>query len=201
MSTVTRFALAAALALAAAAPAGLAHADDLGSYFARLPRTPNADPTPVRKAAAPAVRPAQYAAAPAAYAPGVLDVPTLERTVFHHINLYRLSKGLRPVGEHNALAGTARGHSDAMASGAKRMNHDGMYNRLQPHLGGLFGSRAGGEILAYARGQRDPAIAAITSWIRSTTHREIMEGEYSRVGVGIAVSPDGAYYFTALFVR
>jgi uncharacterized protein YkwD len=166
---------------------------DLGPYFENL----RVDPP--RRAE-------QYTAVPranpvrrAAVTTGPLDLPMLERTVFTHINLYRASRGMRPLEEHGGLAATARQHSGAMAAGAP-MNHDGMRGRLMPFMG-LFGARAGGEILAYNRGAADPARTAMTSWINSYRHKDVIEEDYRSMGVGVAQRADGAYYFTVLFLR
>ncbi len=201
-----------ALALGAALIAGTAPAaaseGDLAPYFERLRTTsPSFAPsytTSYRPAASRYVhRPVHQVyrpAYPVAHSAGRLDIATLERTVFNHINLYRLSKGMRPLAEHPGLAATARSHSAAMASGAAAMNHAGMQGRLMPHMGS-FGYRAGGEILAFNRGMGDPAQTAMRSWLSSYRHKDVIEEDYTSLGVGIAQRADGAYYFTALFIR
>jgi uncharacterized protein YkwD len=152
------------------------------------------------------VAPDQVAATPvrrgtrASYTMGSFDAATLERTVFNHINLYRLSRGMRPLVENSGLAGVARSHASGIANGSQPFNHSGMRERLMPFMGG-FGYRAGGEILAFNRGVADPARAAMTSWINSPTHKDVMESDYTRMGVGVAVAADGSHYFTVLFVR
>ncbi|MCW5769992.1 MAG: CAP domain-containing protein [Rhodospirillaceae bacterium] len=169
---------------------------DLAPYFQRLKTVEARKARPVARA--PQMR-AQRHVLPAAY--GAMDIPTLERTVFSHINLYRLSRGMRPLAEKSDLAAVARNKSSGMATGAAPFSHAGMNDRLMPFMGGIFGYHSGGEILAYNRGAADPAKTAMISWINSPTHKEIIEGDYSRVGVGVARSPDGRYYFTALFLR
>ncbi len=169
---------------------------DLAPYFEGLRSAPPAatDRPAPRPRAEP--RPMQRTA----YAAGTLDIATLEHTVFNHINLYRVSKGMRPLSHHAGLAGAARTHSGAMSTGARPMSHDGMRDRLLPHMGS-FGYRAGGEILAFNRGAGDPAQTAMRSWINSYRHKDVIEEDYTAMGVGIAQRADGAYYFTVLFVR
>jgi uncharacterized protein YkwD len=166
---------------------------DLGPYFERL-RTAPPRATVQRLAAAQPAR-AVHRGAQAA-----LDLPTLERTVFNHINLHRMAQGLRALADHGGLAATARAHSASMAAGAAPMSHDGMYGRLMPHMG-HFGYNAGGEILAFNRGAGDPAQVAMRSWLNSYRHKDVIEENYTRMGVGVALRPDGAYYFTVLFIR
>ena len=180
-----------------AVPAAAGEAD-LGPYFERLRTAP-----PVaaqRTSPPPRARTEPRAMQRASVETGTLDVATLEHTVFNHINLYRLSKGMRPLSHHPGLAATARTHSGTMANGAKPMNHDGMRDRLMPHMAS-FGYRAGGEILAFNRNAGDPAQTAMRSWINSYRHKDVMEDDYATMGVGVAQRADGAWYFTVLFVR
>ncbi len=171
---------------------------DLGPYFERLRTAPPA--ATYRPPQAPQARVVARSMQKASVETGTLDVATLEHTVFNHINLYRLSKGMRPLSHHPGLAATARTHSSSMASGARPMNHDGMRDRLMPHMAS-YGYRAGGEILAFNRGAGDPAQTAMRSWINSYRHKDVMEDDYASIGIGVAQRADGAWYFTALFVR
>jgi uncharacterized protein YkwD len=187
-----------ALALGHAAPAA-ASDTELGPYFQTMRSAP------VRVAPAPP-RQVQVVAAPGARtyrttnSAGAFDTATLERTVFNHINLYRMSRGMRPLAEHGELASVARNHASGVVNGSQPFNHSGMRDRLMPFMGG-FGSRAGGEILAYNRGAADPARTAMVSWLNSPTHKDVIETDYTRMGVGVAVAADGRHYFTVLFLR
>ena len=183
-----------ALALGQAAPAA-ASDTELGPYFQTL-RTAPMRVAPTRVATEQPMR----AIHPAAYTTGTFDTATLERTVFNRINIYRMSKGMRPLAEYGELASVARNHANAVAAGTGQFNHSGMRNRLLPFMGG-YGSRAGGEILAFNRGAGDPARTAMVSWINSPTHTDVIESDYTRVGVGAAVAADGRHYFTVLFLR
>lgn len=169
----------------------------LGNYFQSLPK----GIPPIKQAAAPRARAAVPMQRASYTTSAPLDTSMLEQSAFAHINLYRITKGMRPLSFHGGLADRARTHSINMASGSAPMNHDGMRDRLSPYMGGLFGSRAGGEILAFNRNMGDPARVAMQSWINSYRHKDIIEEDYNRVGVGVAMRPDGGYYFTALFIR
>jgi len=191
-------ALACAVALIATpSPAGAGEAD-LGNYFQSLPKgvppiKHRAVATPRAKGMIPLHRASFVTTAP-------IDTAMLEQSAFTLINLHRISKGMRPLGDHSGLADRARSHSANMASGAAPMNHDGMRERLSPFMG-MFGARAGGEILAFNRNMGDPARTAMMSWLNSYRHKDIVEEDYTRVGVGVVRRPDGGYFFTALFIR
>jgi uncharacterized protein YkwD len=150
------------------------------------------------------VRGATYTAAvnrSGGYAPsGQHDVAVIGQSVFNRINLHRATRGLSPVRHHAPLADAAGQHARRMAAGSP-MSHDGMRGRLGPFLGGLFGYRGGGEILASTSPTGDPAGAAMATWLASYRHRDVIEEDYSRVGVGVARRAGGGYYFTVLFLR
>ncbi|MGH7003308.1 MAG: CAP domain-containing protein [Alphaproteobacteria bacterium] len=191
-------ALACTLALLAAHSRPAAASEgDFGSYFERLPS--GMPPIPQR-AALPRAKTMPLRGA-SLVVTARLDTATLEQSAFTHINLHRLSLGMRPLDSHSGLADRARAHSANMASGAAPMNHDGMRDRLGAYLGGLFGYRGGGEILAFNRNMGDPARTAMMSWLNSYRHKDIIEEDHRRMGVGVAMRPDGGYYFTVLFLR
>jgi uncharacterized protein YkwD len=41
---------------------------------------------------------------------------------------------------------------------------------------------------------------AVDGWLGSPHHRENIEGNFDRTGVGIARSGDGTYYYTQIFI-
>ncbi len=183
--------------LAGSANPALAGDADLGNYFQRLPKGVPA----IKQAAAPQrFRHAVPLSRASFSTTAPVDTSLLEQSAFTLINLHRISIGMRPLNNHSGLADRARSHSAAMAAGSAPMNHDGMRERLSPFMG-LFGARAGGEILAFNRNMGDPARTAMMSWLNSYRHKDIIEEDYTRVGVGVARRADGAYYFTALFIR
>lgn len=171
---------------------GCAGEGRLGPYFDDL--KPGAGP----------VRGASYASAAmrgVSYTPqGEHDTAIIGQSVFNRINLHRTTRGLTPLRHHAQLAETAGQHARRMAAGSP-MSHDGMRGRLGPFLGGLFGYRGGGEILASTSPTGDPAGAAMVTWLASYRHRDVIEEDYSRIGIGVARRSGGGYYFSVLFLR
>lgn len=131
---------------------------------------------------------------------GSHEPAVVQQSVFNRINLHRATRGLSPLRHHAQLAEVAGHHARRMAAGAP-MSHDGMRGRLGPFLGGVFGYRGGGEILASTSPAGDPAAAAMATWLASYRHRDVIEEDYSRIGIGVARRPSGGYYFAVLFLR
>ena len=49
-------------------------------------------------------------------------------------------------------------------------------------------------------GYQDPVSTAVDGWIKSDGHRQNMEGNYNLTGIGVAMNPQGEYYFTQIFI-
>ncbi len=125
-------------------------------------------------------------------------ISAVEQVAFNQINAYRASKGLTGLIWNADVATVARLHSQAMAEGRVPFGHDGFEERadlLEQRL------RVNGlaENVAY-NDYPDPSTTAVESWIESTGHRRNIENaSYTQTGMGVALSSDGAYYFTQLF--
>ena len=152
-------------------------------------------------------------------------IPDLEQWVHKPVNVHRSSRGLSRLRFNKELAAIARRHSKDMAAG-RRSEHQGFDSRrgavarILP-LGSL------GENVAWSRasyvetpsgvepqrGQsgtvamgRTAAFEAadyiVDGWLDSPSHLQNIESrDYEVTGVGVVQGPNGAYYFTQLFVR
>lgn len=125
-------------------------------------------------------------------------ISAIEQIAFNQINAYRLSKGLAALNWNADVANVARLHSQNMAEGRVPFGHDGFEERadlLEARLR-VIGLA---ENVAY-NDYPDPSTTAVESWIESTGHRRNIENAtYTQTGMGVALSSDGAYYFTQLF--
>lgn len=124
---------------------------------------------------------------------------SLEADAFREINQYRAQNGLAPLAIDPVLTQQARAHSRDMAS-RRRLSHDGFDDRLQAITHALP-LRSMAENVANNYGYANPAQVAVKGWIKSPGHHSNIVGKYNRTGVGVAVSPDGNYFFTQLFVE
>jgi uncharacterized protein YkwD len=97
----------------------------------------------------------------------------------------------------------ARQHSENMAR-RNFFNHtgpDGQGLRERSRANGIVGFRALAENLAYNKGFADAASCAVVGWMHSEGHRDnILNGEFTRSGIGVARSADGRVYITQVFV-
>jgi uncharacterized protein YkwD len=139
-----------------------------------------------------------YAPAPAVAATGD------ERRAFDLINAERQRRGLRPLVLDGSLTRIARYHSENMARGGflSHTDRQGLDLRGRADALGLHGWKALGENIAYNQGFGDPTAFAVERWMVSEKHREnILNGEFTHAGLGVARASDGTYYFTQVFMR
>ena len=121
-----------------------------------------------------------------------------ELEVSIEVNNYRLQMELPPMTLIEEFSLLARQHSQAMADGKVDIGHDGFHQRY--HMASSVASlHAGAENVGMNFSIEDPVGLAISSWLSSDDHLRNIEGEYELTGVGIAVSEDGAMFFTQLF--
>lgn len=128
----------------------------------------------------------------------------LERRVFALINNVRRTNGLTELVWNEQVAGIARTHSKDMA-GKSFFSHRGFDGSMiddradQANLGRW---RSIGENIAYNRGYAKPSEFAVECWMKSQSHRQnLLDRNWKETGIGIALSDDGAYYFTQVFLQ
>ncbi|MGI8641675.1 MAG: CAP domain-containing protein [Pyrinomonadaceae bacterium] len=126
-----------------------------------------------------------------------------ERQVFEFINKKRTEISLTPLIWNDDIAKIARIHSENMASN-KFFNHAGLDGSMVNNRAdaiGLSKWRAIGENIAYNRGYANPLEFVVEGWMKSPAHREnILNNRWQESGIGIAITADGTYYFTQVFL-
>ena len=127
----------------------------------------------------------------------------IERRAFQMINEKRAEKGLAPLEWNDELANMARFHSKHMAE-FKFFSHkdqEGLMVNDRADKFGLHEWRAIGENIAFNKGFDDPAAMAVQNWMESRSHREnLLSQDWIQSAIGLAVSEDGSYYFTQVFL-
>jgi len=129
------------------------------------------------------------------------DVTAIERGVVDAVNDARRDRGLPPLTADPRLTQVAPGHSCAMAE-------RGFFDHAAPD-GSTMGDRlraagvryrSAGENIARIQSRGDPAVRAVTGWLRSEGHREnILSPRFTATGVGVC-QVGRSVYFTQLFL-
>ncbi|HSK73011.1 MAG TPA: CAP domain-containing protein [Pyrinomonadaceae bacterium] len=127
----------------------------------------------------------------------------LERKAFELLNRQRAENNLSPLVWSDDVAKIARVHSENMAK-HKFFSHQGldgtMVNDRADSLG-ISKWRSIGENIAYNLGYQNPVEFAVERWMSSPSHRgNILNNRWQESAVGVAISKDGAYYFTQVFL-
>ncbi len=128
----------------------------------------------------------------------------LEHRVLDLINVKRFENGKQPLAWVDAEANAARSHSSDMAANNYLSHADlagvtmiGRAKEFHFNDWNLLGENIG-----WISGKGDPALRVVESWMNSKGHRSnILNRKFSESGIGIAISMDGKYYFTQVFVR
>ena len=123
----------------------------------------------------------------------------MEQAVLQQINEYRRQKGLPVLTLNATITQQARSHSQDMAQ-SRVLSHDGFNARIQT-IGKTIAYRAAAENVAFNMGFAKPDQQAVQGWIKSTGHRQNIEGNYRLTGIGVAKNAQGEYYFTQIFIR
>ncbi|MFN2456017.1 MAG: CAP domain-containing protein [Pyrinomonadaceae bacterium] len=176
---------------------------------ARLITSTRAMPRPVVEASAPRVRAVMISAnaapvrrAAATVASATVAATSVERHAFDLINAQRVANGQTPFVWDGELTRMARLHSMHMAEKNffDHVGPDGRDMVARAHDCRIFGWRSLGENISYNQGFDDPAAFAVERWMHSTKHRtNILNGGFTRSGLGAARAADGRIFFTQVF--
>lgn len=129
---------------------------------------------------------------------GSFKLTALEWSVFQKINKYRISKGLSKLKLNPKISQQARIHSQNMANWRVPFSHNGFKQRVKA-IPLVYTSAA--ENLAFNQGYPDPAVEAMSGWIKSPSHLKNIVGNYDLTGIGVAANTEGEVYLTQIFLR
>ncbi|WP_337060111.1 CAP domain-containing protein [Kineococcus sp. G2] len=147
-----------------------------GALVGTAAGTAGAAPTAV-----PAAAPAAVTLSSALAAPDT-DLATQKRQVVDGINAERAAHGLGPLRELGDVSAVSQRWAEAQAaSGSYRHNPD-----FAAQLNGYAGK---GEIIHLSYQTRNDGNWAVRGWIGSAPHHAVMLGDFTGMGVGIAVGP------------
>ena len=132
--------------------------------------------------------------------PSIDDVKALEQKVAALVNQQRANNGLPALKFNWEVSRVARYKSQDMID-KKYFDHQsptyGSPFNMMENFGIKFS--AAGENIAY--GQKTPE-AVMNSWMNSPGHRSnILSPTYNQIGVGVAKSANGTFYWTQMFIK
>jgi len=130
------------------------------------------------------------------------DPRLLERSVSESVNARRADVGVPALKWDARLAAVALRHSEDMARRGYFAHRAPDGRKLEDRLlAAGIGFTKCGENLQLSRLESDPVGRAVDSWMDNGGHRAtILTPEYRLTGVGLAVSDDGTFYFTQVFL-
>jgi uncharacterized protein YkwD len=134
----------------------------------------------------------------------VVNVASVERIAFDLVNAKRSELGLGPLAWNDGLLKAARDHSQSMAEFKyfSHRGHDGKMVSDRADKAGVGKWRSIGENIAFNRGYSDPISKAVQLWLDSPSHRQnMLDSTWKESAIGVAVAPDGSYYFTQVFLK
>lgn len=136
--------------------------------------------------------------------PSEIQIYELEKLAFSLANQKRADNGLTPVEWNDEVAKVARLHSENMVK-FKFFAHTGIDGKNVDGRADSFGLTKWtliGENIAYNRGYKNPVETAVEKWMLSPSHREnLLNDRWRESAIGIAVTDDGTYYFTQVFIK
>lgn len=127
-----------------------------------------------------------------------------EYRIFELVNAERHKRRLNPLNWDNNLARVARNYSKKMARedffDHADFNGKTVVERAKDAR--IKNWRKIGENLFYYEANYDFDKLAVRGWMKSPTHREnILDGDWTATGIGIAESGDGRIYITQVFLE
>lgn len=127
------------------------------------------------------------------------ELARLEQEMFRAINRYRDSIGLHQLQWSEVAAEQGRLHSRRMAAGDVPLGHEGAEERTEI-IGKKITWTSISENVAFSTKRSDMIPFLVDRWLASPGHRRNIEGDFDLTGIGAALSPDGRYFFTQIFL-
>jgi uncharacterized protein YkwD len=148
-----------------------------------------------------------------------IRIPDLERQIYESINVERRANDREPLVWDDTLGSVARTHSEDMANRGyfKHVNPEGQtpmkrleqagYNKCRVVGENIFQNNLYSHVITERKrttydwnSMEKIAATTIKGWTDSPDHRQnILQGNYTRSGVGVAIAGDDKVYITQVF--
>jgi uncharacterized protein YkwD len=121
----------------------------------------------------------------------------LELETMALINDYRVSIGLNTLEKINHVSYKSEEHDHYMIAN-NVVNHDDFVSRSE-NIIKVLGAKKVSENIAY---NYSTAKGAFDAWLKSSGHRENIEGDFTHFGIAVRENPvNGRKYYTNIFVK
>lgn len=124
------------------------------------------------------------------------DYNEAEEETLDLINKYRDSVGLSSLEKINHISYKSSEHTDYMVE-TNIVGHDNFAER-QSNLHAALGALKVGENVAY--NYSSPKLA-IKAWLKSSSHKANLDGDYTHFGISIRENELGQKYYTNIFIK
>lgn len=129
-----------------------------------------------------------------------INIDELELQIHNEVNRVRSEYGLKTLSFDQTLARIARGHSEDMAQNGYFSHISPNGDDLRDRYSGKVSCFRGGEnILKQTMIRSDDVKLIVDSWMNSPYHRANILSNWSRQGIGVAVTNDQTAYITQDF--
>jgi uncharacterized protein YkwD len=126
----------------------------------------------------------------------VPETKIIEIEIVELINDYRLSIGLNPLNNMDAIKSQAYSHTGYMIE-QDNVSHDYFYQR-KSYLVSNVGANIVSENVAYGF---TSAESVVNAWLNSDGHRANIEGNYTDFDISAEQNNEGKWYYTNIFVK
>jgi uncharacterized protein YkwD len=116
--------------------------------------------------------------------------------ILRYINEYRRKKRLPPMAMNAVMNAEAQKHSENMAARRTSFGHNGFQHRVKRISSALNGFSGAGENVAMGS---TTAKEVVDNWLKSSMHKQNIEGAFNLTGIGVAADKKGTLYFTQIF--
>ncbi|HEY5687711.1 MAG TPA: CAP domain-containing protein [Yeosuana sp.] len=126
----------------------------------------------------------------------VPETKSIEIEILELINNHRLSIGLNPMENLDLIKSQAYSHTEHMVT-ENEVSHDNFFERSN-FLKANAGAKVVSENVAYGYTK---AVSVVDAWLKSTLHRENIEGDFTNFDVSAEQNAEGNWFYTNIFIK
>lgn len=130
------------------------------------------------------------------YPPQAKVITELQSEIITLINQHRSDQGLKTLNALEIAYPKAEDHTAYMINTGK-VSHDNFYDR-EAYLVSEAGALQVAENVAYAY---STAEGVVNAWLKSSSHKAIIEGDYTHGSICAMKDAEGNYFYTHIFVK